>query len=191
MEELHPRGSQPAPPTPKHPIPGWRLQYRNWTASDDPDWLLPGRRGAVPGPRLVLDPPLADYFHLDLHLTAASIDTLRIRCRSKGPAGLRRRDVFVAVTPPGALHHDLDRAALAIAETPAGVQLRLALSGSLEPGETLGEIALDPVTAFFQEATAAPDMRLRIDNVLVLPADPASPRVPYAASRREEDPFHE
>ena len=178
---------QPTPET-EPTSPGWRLQHRNWTLDDEPGWLIPGRRGAVPGPWLVLDPPLANRFHLELRLTAAGIDVLRIRCRSKGPEGLRRRDVYVAIAPPGALHHDLDRAEFAFVETPEGVEIHLVLSGDLEPGETLREIALDPVTALFAEASSSPAMRLRIDDVCLLPVIPDQPPVPFAASRRLPSP---
>src|SRR5688500_12404214 len=48
---------------------GYRLQLRNWEPRGD-GWLVPGHRGAVPGPWIVFDPPIADRFRVGVDLKA-------------------------------------------------------------------------------------------------------------------------
>jgi hypothetical protein len=168
---------------------GYRISPRNWLTGEDGTTLVPGPRGATPGPWIVFEPPLADRFRVDLDLVAAGMEALRLRCRGKNAGRLVRRDVFVDVARPPALHHELDRVALDASRGEGGIRLRLELNGSLAQGESLGEIALDPVSEWLAEAPATPGMALRIDGVTVLPPRPDAPRAPFAASRRDDAPL--
>ena len=162
---------------------GYRVVLRFWEPRPGNDgWLIPGRRGAVPGPAVVFDPPLSCQFRIGLTFSVKNLDVLRLRCRSRGPAGSRWRDIFVDVTKPGALLHDLDRVVL---EATDERDIRLELEAALDPGETLHAVALDPSDDWFNEAKAAPGMALRLDTIDLLPVNAESrrPRVPFAAAR--------
>jgi hypothetical protein len=167
-----------------------RVVNRNWEPRPGGGgWLVPGRRGAVPGPSIVLDPPVAGRFRIHLTIRVEAMDVLRLRCRTRGPAGARWRDVFVDVVKPGALLHDLDRVVLSTATGPG--RFDLVLEGALDEGETLQAISLDASDDWFADAEEWPGLALAIDRVELLPVDAgaAERRVPHVAVRHPDDPI--
>lgn len=168
---------------------GYRVAMRNWRPMPERDgWLVPGRRGATPGPSIRLEPPAPGRFRIGLTLRAEGMDVLRLRLRLRGPGGTRWRDVFLDVAKPGALLHDLDRVTLVTTAGPGISDLEL--EGSSAEGETLQAVSLDPSTDWFVDDEESAEMALAIDRFEALPAEPISAehRVPYAATRRPDDP---
>ena len=168
---------------------GYRVAPRNWVPrSEDAGWFVPGPHGAVPGPTVLFDPPISRRFRIGVDLSAVGMDVLRLRCRTRGPAGARWRDVFVDVANPGALLHELDRVAMAASDDGS---IRLELGGALASGESLHTIALDPCDDWFNEVGATPGMALRLESVEVLPVEEAAaqPRVPFVATHVDGMPL--
>jgi hypothetical protein len=166
----------------------YRLMRRNWKPRPgEGEWLVPGPRGAVPGPSLALNPPLIDRFRIGLSFRVEGMDVLRLRCRVRGPHGAHWRDVFVDAAKPGALLHDLDRVMLGTAGGSGRYDLEM--EGALAAGESLEAISLDPSTDRFGDDEAAA-MALAIDRVEVLLAaeDAAELRAPHVAVRHSDDP---
>ena len=125
---------------------GYRVAMRNWRPMPERDgWLVPGRRGATPGPSIRLEPPAPGRFRIGLTLRAEGMDVLRLRLRLRGPGGTRWRDVFLDVAKPGALLHDLDRVTLVTTAGPGIFDLEM--EGSSAEDETLHAVSLDPSSA--------------------------------------------
>jgi hypothetical protein len=168
---------------------GFRVVHRNWQPrSGGGGWLVPGHRGAVPGPSIVLDPPVLGRFRIHLTIRFEAMDVLRLRCRIRGPAGVCWRDVFVDAAKPGALLHELDRVELGTAVEPG--RYDLVLEGSLDERETLQAVSLDPSDDWFGDPKEESEMALAIDRVDLLPAaaDATERPVPYVAVRHPDDP---
>jgi len=154
--------AEPPPPRPLH----HRLETRGWVSAPGAATLAANPYVSGHAVRVILTEPAFGAFRIRLALTARGMEVLHLKLRSQiGENVLRTRSVWVDVSRPGALHHELERAAL---YTNPGLSFfKLELEGALEPGEALAELSFAPASAEQNEVPVSIGMSIGIQRVQI------------------------
>ncbi len=143
-----------------------RLETPGWVATPGAGTLEPNPYAAQHAFHVVLEEPAHGAFRVRLALAARGMEVLQIRPRSVTGEGVRRtRSVWVDISRPGALYHELERVALYA--NPGLSYFELELEGALETAETLEEIELSAANAELNEVPVTAGMTIGVQRVQV------------------------
>jgi hypothetical protein len=113
--------------------------------------------------RIVPRQRIRDAYRCQLKLTASGAEVLRIRVQVDNLALRRLCDIYLAVTHPGALHHETD--ALYLDFDPQTGMFVLDWEAALADGELLASITISPVDFELHDAAFSPEMNVGLQGI--------------------------
>jgi hypothetical protein len=158
----------------------YRVASEGWILTSPGQWTT-ADQSQTASFRIVLDAPINGSHRGRLALTAKNMEVLRLQLHGEHDKGAWDRTVYLDITSPGALHHELG--SLWLDAVPGSGKFVLDWEEAIVASGPLSEIRLTPLNYWLQGADPKAGMTIGLDEVDIRETNQVRPGTRFAPER--------